>query len=378
MKKVVKKASVLLFALMLVVCMAFPVSAAGINKKKVTVCTGQTIQLKVNGVKKKAKWTSSNKAVAKVTQKGKVSAKKKGTTTVTAKIGKKKYTCKVTVESPKLSKTSITVKKGKTYQLKMRNTKQKYKWSSKNKSIATVTSKGKVTGKKTGTTYIYAKSASGKTFKCKVRVNNNSNKVNTSTGTNSNNNNKFPTPSKSSVTYHAEATANGEVIILQNHNNYAVSADVNCVFYRNGQIVSVRNQYNTVVIEGGMKYAMLMWNPGETWDSVKVNLTLKNVSYFDFNAKNISYISNLGTNGVVLSVTNNGKNGRGAHMAIVYYKDGKIIGCDELFANVQFKGSTDYVESYFPTDEYYDTITPDRYEVYVNMCYEVKDSPYPG
>lgn len=170
MKKVAKKASVLLFALMLVVCMALSVSAASISKKKVTICTGQTIQLKVNGVKKKARWTSSNKSVATVTQKGKVSAKKKGTTTATAKIGKKKYTCKVTVESPKLSKTSITVKKGKTYQLKMRNTKQKYKWSSKNKSIATVTSKGKVTGKKTGTTYIYAKSASGKTFKCKVTV----------------------------------------------------------------------------------------------------------------------------------------------------------------------------------------------------------------
>lgn len=170
MKKVVKKTSVLLFALILVVCMALPVSAASISKKKVTICTGQTIQLKVNGVKKKARWTSSNKSVATVTQKGKVSAKKKGTTTVAAKIGKKKYTCKVAVESPKLSKTSITVKKGKTYQLKMQNTKQKYKWSSKNKSIATVTSKGKVTGKKTGTTYIYAKSASGKIFKCKVVV----------------------------------------------------------------------------------------------------------------------------------------------------------------------------------------------------------------
>lgn len=170
MKKVVKKTSVLLFALILVVCMALPVSAASISKKKVTICTGQTIQLKVNGVKKKARWTSSNKSVATVTQKGKVSTKKKGTTTVTAKIGKKKYTCKVAVESPKLSKTSITVKKGKTYQLKMRNTKQKYKWSSKNKSIVTVTSKGKVTGKKTGTTYIYAKSASGKIFKCKVTV----------------------------------------------------------------------------------------------------------------------------------------------------------------------------------------------------------------
>lgn len=77
MKKVVKKTSVLLFALILVVCMALPVSAASISKKKVTICTGQTIQLKVNGVKRKARWTSSNKSVATVTQKGKVSAKKK-------------------------------------------------------------------------------------------------------------------------------------------------------------------------------------------------------------------------------------------------------------------------------------------------------------
>ena len=170
MKKTCKKLVMLLLSLTVMFCMAFPVSAASINKKKVTVCTGQTVQLKVNGVKKKARWTSSNKSVATVTQKGKVSAKKKGNATVTAKIGNKKYTCKVTVESPKLSKTSITVKNGKTYQLKMQNTKQKYKWSSKNKSIATVTSKGKVTGKKTGTTYIYAKSASGKIFKCKVIV----------------------------------------------------------------------------------------------------------------------------------------------------------------------------------------------------------------
>lgn len=187
MKKVVKKTSVLLFALILVVCMALPVSAASISKKKVTICTGQTIQLKVNGIKKKARWTSSNKAVATVTQNGKVSAKKKGTTTVTAKIGKKKYTCKVAVESPKLSKASITVKKGKTYQLKMRNTKQKYKWYSKNKSIATVTSKGKVTGKKNGTTYICAKSASGKTFKCKVTVKKVAKKVASSNNSFSNN-----------------------------------------------------------------------------------------------------------------------------------------------------------------------------------------------
>lgn len=170
MKKMFRKVSMLLLVFVVALCMTSPASAASINKKKMTVCTGQTVQLKVNGTKKKANWSSSKKSVATVTSKGKVAARKKGATVITAKIGTKKYSCKVTVEAPKMSKSSIKVNVGKTYQLKMQNTKQKYTWSSKSKSIAKVTSKGKVTGKKAGTTYIYAKSASGKTFKCKVTV----------------------------------------------------------------------------------------------------------------------------------------------------------------------------------------------------------------
>lgn len=359
MEKTCKKLVMLLLSLTIIFCMASPVSAATINRKKVTLCTGQSVQLKVNGTKKKPKWYSNNKKVAIVTKSGKVTAKGKGSAIITAKIGKAVYKCSFSVESPKISKTSVSLYKGKTYQLKMLNTKQKYKWSSKNSSVATVTSNGKVTGKKTGTTYIYVKSASGKTFKCKVTVKNKSNS------------NSSAIPSPNSVTYHTEAVPDGEVIIFRNHNNYAVSVDVSCAFYRNKQIVSVRNQYDTVVIEGGRKYAMLMWNSGETWDSVKLNLSLKNVSFFDFNAKNISYTSSYGTNGVILTVKNSGKSNLGAHMAVVYYKNSKIIGCDEVFANVQSKGSTDYVESRFPTDENYNTIIPDRYEVYVNRCYSI-------
>ena len=242
MKKVVKKTSVLLFALMLVVCMALPVSAASISKKKVTICTGQTIRLKVNGVKKKARWTSSNKSVATVTQKGKVSAKKKGITTVTAKIGKKKYTCKVAVESPKLSKTSITVKKGKTYQLKMRNTKQKYKWSSKNKSIATVTSKGKVTGKKNGTTYICAKSASGKTFKCKVTVKKVAKKV--ASSNNSFSNNSFFDGSSSNSSSSNSSSSNSS---SSNDSNSSIISKPTVKTYELGQTWTVPGQWRMTI-----------------------------------------------------------------------------------------------------------------------------------
>ena len=50
--------------------------------------------------KTKATWKSSNPKVASVTSKGKVTAKKKGTATITAKVGKTTYKCKVTVLRP--------------------------------------------------------------------------------------------------------------------------------------------------------------------------------------------------------------------------------------------------------------------------------------
>lgn len=50
--------------------------------------------------KTKATWKSSNPKVATVSSKGKVTAKKKGNATITAKVGKTTYKCKVTVLRP--------------------------------------------------------------------------------------------------------------------------------------------------------------------------------------------------------------------------------------------------------------------------------------
>ena len=70
-----------------------------LNKTKVTMYVGKTIKLKVkNKQNKKVKWSSTNKKVAKVTQKGKVTAKKKGKATIIAKVGNKKLKCKIVVK----------------------------------------------------------------------------------------------------------------------------------------------------------------------------------------------------------------------------------------------------------------------------------------
>ena len=66
----------------------------------------------------------------------------------------------------KLNKSNITIQVGKTYNLKVKGTKEKAKWKTANKKVATVNSKGKVTGKKVGITATVGK----KILKCKVTV----------------------------------------------------------------------------------------------------------------------------------------------------------------------------------------------------------------
>ena len=84
-------------------------STTRLSSKKIVLQVGKTKKLKVKnkpaGVK--VVWKSSKKKVATVSKKGKVKAKKSGKTTITAKVGKKKYKCKVIVKR----KNSIKVTK---------------------------------------------------------------------------------------------------------------------------------------------------------------------------------------------------------------------------------------------------------------------------
>lgn len=81
-----------------------PVSAASAKiAKKKTMYVAQKMKLTVVHAKKKVKWSSTNSAVASVKKSGKTSAiitaNTAGTAQITAKIGKKKLVCKVTVQN---------------------------------------------------------------------------------------------------------------------------------------------------------------------------------------------------------------------------------------------------------------------------------------
>ena len=68
-----------------------------LSRTTVTIYVGKTVTLKLKNNKNKVRWSSSNRNIATVTKKGKVKGKKAGKTTITAKVGKKKYRCRVTI-----------------------------------------------------------------------------------------------------------------------------------------------------------------------------------------------------------------------------------------------------------------------------------------
>ena len=144
-------------------------AAPKISAKSKTLAAGKSFALKVKGAKGKIKWSSTNRKVATVTSKGKVTARKMGTAKIRAKVGKRTYTCKVKV-NPRISASRKTVAAGKSFALKLAGASGKVKWSSTNKKVVTVTSKGKVKAKKAGTATVTARIGGKRVASCKVTV----------------------------------------------------------------------------------------------------------------------------------------------------------------------------------------------------------------
>lgn len=159
---------------------AVTAEAAGkvsLSSRKTSVAVGGSKTISLKNARGKVKWSVAKKSVASIKANGasvKVKGKKAGTTTITAKVGKKSYKCKLTVKNaPKISKSSISLTKGESYDLTVTGTSSSPKWSTSNKKVATIKKvsarKYRVTAKSSGTATIKAK-VNGKTLKCKVSV----------------------------------------------------------------------------------------------------------------------------------------------------------------------------------------------------------------
>lgn len=141
----------------------------GLTTTSASLYVKGTTKLTFKGSYGTVTWSSDKKSVATVDKYGKVTAVRPGTAYITAKSKTAISRCKITVKQPALNKHSASLYLGSHMTLKVTGGTGAITWTSSNKSIATVNSKGYVTTKKAGTVYIKAK-RNGYTAQCKLTV----------------------------------------------------------------------------------------------------------------------------------------------------------------------------------------------------------------
>ena len=159
------------------------VTKVKLNKTKLTLGAKETFALTAtitpkNATNKNVSYKSSNKKVVTVSSKGNIKAVKKGKATITATADGKSVTCVVTVKAaPKkitLNAKKKTLKKGKTFQLKVKLPKNtasnKITYKSSNKKVASVSASGKIKAVKKGKATITATTFNKKKAAIKITV----------------------------------------------------------------------------------------------------------------------------------------------------------------------------------------------------------------
>ena len=139
-----------------------------LNKTKITLSAGKSVNLKVLNTDKPIKWLTSDKTVATVSPKGKVTGKKAGTAFITVKVGKQNLQCKVTVKAA-LNKTKVILAKNDYVKLFLDGAVVK-SLNSSDKKVVSVSRNGKVVGKRKGRATITVVDNNGKKYRCKIIV----------------------------------------------------------------------------------------------------------------------------------------------------------------------------------------------------------------
>ncbi len=188
---------VIIFALMLsfVLGQFTPVQAAvkkgkyaiTLNRPAYTMKKGKSVKLKAAlnkaAQKKGVEWKSSNPKIASVSKSGKVTAKKNGKATITARVKGTKVNAKsrITVGTPvskiTLNRRSVSLKTGQKFTMKVtmspkKASNKKVSYESSNSKVATVNKKGVIRAVSAGTAKIMVTAAdgSGKKVSCTVKV----------------------------------------------------------------------------------------------------------------------------------------------------------------------------------------------------------------
>lgn len=142
-----------------------------LSKTKLTLQVSESWQLRLlNAEVTSILWLTSNSSICTVSDEGYVKAIGSGTCKITAKYKGDKYTCKVTVKGPKLSKTRLSLRQFHYEQLSLKNADTNYiSWTSSNSNVCSVDNSGFVKAVGGGSCTITAR-YKGVSYDCNVEV----------------------------------------------------------------------------------------------------------------------------------------------------------------------------------------------------------------
>lgn len=175
------------------------VKKPSISAKKATLYVGMVKNLKIKNNAFKVQWITDNTQVATVSQSGKVTAIAPGTAYIQAVINNKKYTCRIKIPTPTISKSDLSVNVGDSKQLSLKYNSADVDWTSSNDEVAEVDADGNVSGIASGTAVITA-AVSNVVLTCNVTVNEN-------TATNTAQQTEEPSQQTETTGNHAPTTA---------------------------------------------------------------------------------------------------------------------------------------------------------------------------
>ncbi len=259
----------------------------------------------------------------------------------------------------KLNKTKLTLNEGSSYSLKVTGIKGSITWSSDDKNVATVSSRGKVTAVSAGTATITAK-VDSKSYACDVIVKEAFNVK----------------KAIENIDAQLDDTGKGIVAVLENNYTFHMSVVATVVYYDASGNMIGKSSNDNYYFEKNRKCAFFFYGPTDSdynnipYDTYDINYTVEPVTRMKSSIASIKTKANIGADNVMVEVANSGNQSpEYTKISVVFYKDGNAIYSEYRYAEVKSPGSIDYLEFSFPHDDNYDTIRIDSYEVYVNESY---------
>lgn len=171
------------------------------------------------------------------------------------------------------------------------------------------------------------------------------------------------------ISYKEEKTSKNKIVLfLKNNNSVVTDTDIEIEFYdANGKLLKSEEERVNGFITSG-EVVVEFYDTPENYSSHKIFIDAKKTNYKNYNDK-LSVNNNETEEDIVVQVKNNSdKTVEDIEIAIVFYKNNKILDVDTDFDMDIKSGRSANFEFSKPYTSSYDLADYDNYEIYVNRA----------